>query len=765
MATVVTAPKEMNTARILLFFVFLTFGAIIVQTWLSIVEDRHLTLASEHKNGLVAVRLLEEHASQTLRDAERNLDAVSDAIAALKKGRVIDEALLRDIITQGKRDNRFLSALEFVNPQGVSLVSSIDYPAHQTDLDDRKYIPFLLKHTSHNRTVVGRSFMRFYDSELVVPLARNIHNKSGKFLGIISTDISVSYFTKVYGRVAVGSNALVALFADDGYVIVRSPFDERFLSIDISAAPVLKQLRAEAIEGNFEDDFFLGDVKSTPRLYTYRKIEDFAVTAVYARSREAILVDFRARTVDRIVYAAVFIFVHLILAYFLATHIKRLHASEDSLQKNLERLNQSKISLRVSETKFIGMFQYSPVPLSVIRLRDGHIFEVNDSWLAQFGFDREQCIGNTLLSLQLWSNENAHQSYVELLSRQEYIERHAVEMRHKNGYILFCLLSARLFDSGGEKMVIVSPIDVTHQREIEHEVRELNAQLEQRVLSRTAKLVESNAELGDALDSLKSAQGELLRSEKMAALGSLVAGVAHELNTPIGNSVTVASTLEEWVLKMSAELSSPKPSRTLLASGVAACVVGTEILRRNLERAAELVMSFKQVAVDQSSNQRRSFDLRQSIEEVLLTLGPMYMKTPYRLEQHLAPNISMNSYPGALGQIVTNFVANALAHAFEGKAKGIMRIETRMNGDQAELIFSDDGVGIPEQFQVRVFDPFFTTKLGQGGSGLGMHIVYNLVNGVLGGKIALTSTLGSGTQICVTLPLEAKIIGEEAYSS
>jgi PAS domain S-box-containing protein len=758
------AARTRNTARVLLFFVFLTFAAIIGQTWLSIIEDRELTLTTEQKNALIAVRLLEEHASQTLRDGERNLETAAATLLDLSKGQEITEATLGEVITQGKRDNRFLSTLQFINAKGVSMVSSIEYPAHQVDSDDRQYIPFMLKRPEYKKTVVGRTFRRFYDKELVVPLARNIRDKSGRYIGVISMDISTSYFSNVYARIASGGKALVALFANDGYVIVRSPFDERFLSLDLSQSPTLKKLQQRKEEGSFEDDLFLGDKARTPRLYTFRKIHDFAVTAVFARDIDAILVDWRARTIDRILYAGVFILIHLVLTYFLALHIKRLHSSESSLQQNIARLNQSEISLRASETKFISMFQYSPVPLSVMRLRDELIFEVNDSLLTQFGFAHDEFVGQTPLGLRLWLHEPEHEPYLALLTSQGYVERLEVQMRHKDGRILFCLLSARLFDADGENMAIFSPIDVTHQREIEQQIRELNTQLEERVRQRTAKLERSNLELADAIESLKNAQGELLRSEKMAALGSLVAGVAHELNTPIGNSVTVSSTLNEWIQKMSEELAGPKPSRNVLVAGVAACVSGAEILVRNLDRAAELVMSFKQVAVDQSSNQRRSFDLRQSIEEVLLTLGPMYMKTQFKLEQHLAPNISMDSYPGALGQVITNFVTNALAHAFDGRTSGIMKIETRKLDGFAEIVFSDDGVGIPDKYLERVFDPFFTTKLGQGGSGLGMHIVYNLVNGVLGGKIGLTSKVGEGTQITLTLPLQAAENQNEAAS-
>ncbi len=765
MTTVAVSPKTLGTGRVILFFVFLTFAAIIIQTLVSNIADRKLTLTSEHQSALVAVRLLAEHANQTLRDAENNLKPVAEALGSLQKDQVIDEPLLKNLIQQGKRDNRFLNALQYVSPKGVTLVSSIDYPGYQLDSQDRTYIAYLQKHSDYDKAIVGRAFIRTYDRELVIPLARTIHDKQGNFKGIISIDISVSYFSKVYARVATSGKALVALFSNDGYVIVRSPYEERFLSLDITKSAVLNDLKTKSIDGTFEDDTFLGDKKPISRQYTYQKIPSFGVTALYARNIDVILKDYNIRTTNRIFYAGVFIVIHLLLTYFLTVHIKRLHKSEQSLNQNIQRLNESETSLRASESKFIGMFQNSPVPLSVIRLSDECIFEVNDSLLTQFGFDRDAFVGKTPSNLQLWVNEEQHDNAFSLLKEQQFVDRYEIQIRHCKGYTLSCLLSARVFDADGEKMAIFSPIDITHQREIEHEIRELNTQLEERVQQRTAKLEESNLELAQALTSLKNTQSELLRSEKMAALGSLVAGVAHELNTPIGNSVTVASTVDEWIHKMSAELASPKPRRAELASGVTACVSGTEILVRNLDRAAELVMSFKQVAVDQSSNQRRTFDLRHSIEEVLLTLKPIYMKTPFQLEQMLEDDISMDGFPGALAQLITNFVTNALAHAFEGRTTGNMTIQTRKINTNVEIIFRDDGVGIPEQNQARVFEPFFTTKLGQGSSGLGMHIVYNLVNGLLGGQITLTSTLGSGTRICVTLPRQAPVLEDEAATT
>jgi signal transduction histidine kinase len=251
-------------------------------------------------------------------------------------------------------------------------------------------------------------------------------------------------------------------------------------------------------------------------------------------------------------------------------------------------------------------------------------------------------------------------------------------------------------------------------------------------------------------------QTELVRSEKTAALGSLVAGIAHELNTPIGTSVLVASTMQSGVETLLNEFELPKPRRTFFGATLKSVWSGFEILMNNLERSAALVSSFKQIAVDQTSDRRRIFDLRTLVEEVIMTLEPIYRKSPYKMALDLAPDLTMDSYPGALGQVITNFVNNALTHAFEGREQGDMLVLTRALGvDRVELIFSDNGIGIAEANIDRVFDPFFTTKLGQGGSGLGMSIVYNLVCGPLGGTVSLSSSPGEGTRIAVSLPLLA----------
>ncbi|WP_374603797.1 ATP-binding protein [Niveibacterium sp.] len=286
-------------------------------------------------------------------------------------------------------------------------------------------------------------------------------------------------------------------------------------------------------------------------------------------------------------------------------------------------------------------------------------------------------------------------------------------------------------------------------RESRAALESLNATLEARVQSRTA-------ELSQALERLQLAQDELIRSEKFIALGGLVAGIAHELNTPIGNSVTVASTLMAQSRQLQRDVAENQLRRSSLVDYANNVSDAAGLLVRNLERAHELVASFKQVSVDRVSEKRREFDLATTVREVVATMAPVMRHQGVEIELILEDDVVLDSYPGPLGQIITNFINNALIHAFEDREHGHLRITAARSGSRdCALSCRDDGVGIPQEQLKRIFDPFFTTKLGRGGSGLGLSIVYNLVSGVLGGRIDVESTPGEGTCFVVTIPLVA----------
>ena len=257
---------------------------------------------------------------------------------------------------------------------------------------------------------------------------------------------------------------------------------------------------------------------------------------------------------------------------------------------------------------------------------------------------------------------------------------------------------------------------------------------------------------------LRDAKNQLAVQEKLAALGALVAGVAHELNTPIGNSLLTASTLQENTAALQRAADSGTMRRSTLSDFVSSTQEGLELVIRGLRSAGELVQSFKQVAVDRATEQRRLFDLLRTSQEVAATLQRTIQKAGHHLTIDIEPDIVLDSYPGPYGQVLTNLINNALLHAFDGREGGRMLLQARHHRqDHVAIRFTDDGVGIAPENLARIFDPFFTTKLGRGGSGLGMSISYNIVTSLFGGEMEVTSQPGQGCCFTMRLPLQADL--------
>ncbi len=256
------------------------------------------------------------------------------------------------------------------------------------------------------------------------------------------------------------------------------------------------------------------------------------------------------------------------------------------------------------------------------------------------------------------------------------------------------------------------------------------------------------------LKALEQTQHQLMQREKMAALGGLVAGVAHEINTPMGVAVTAASLLRDRVRDVEHDLESGQLRKRALESFIGDATEAAELTLGNLRRAAELVTSFKNIAVDQSHAIRRRVQLGPYLREVIASLGPLYKRTPHRLDLVIDESIEALLDAGALSQILTNLVQNALLHAFTDEQPGLMMIcLQRCKALQIELTFSDNGSGLSKSAKKHLFEPFFTTRRGSGGSGLGLHIVHNLVSEVLRGTIHVSSELGSGTVFRIRFPI------------
>jgi signal transduction histidine kinase len=278
------------------------------------------------------------------------------------------------------------------------------------------------------------------------------------------------------------------------------------------------------------------------------------------------------------------------------------------------------------------------------------------------------------------------------------------------------------------------------------------AALEELVARRTGQLSAAKERAERALSTLELAQARLVEAEKLASLGRLVAGVAHEINTPLGIAVTAGSRLHELGRDSFEKLLDGKMSKRDLRAWQEQSAEGQTLLLKSLERASRLVQSFKRLAVDQASEHRRNFDLARFLDEVRTTFKPGLSRAGIGIEVEVEPGIQLDSYPGALFQVLTNLVENAQRHGYAGGTPGRLRICGQAREDRVLVDVEDDGAGMPPEVAAHAFDPFYTTRRDDGGSGLGLHLVQSLVVGLLGGEVELDTAPGRGTCVRLSLP-------------
>lgn len=425
------------------------------------------------------------------------------------------------------------------------------------------------------------------------------------------------------------------------------------------------------------------------------------------------------------------------------------------VQRDVTETQRALKALEESEARFSRLFEQSPMPMCYSSDSDGFsTAQWNQSWFDTFGFDAATAQGKSGLALGIWVNQADRARWLERSLRGEDTTDAEMLMRRADGELRWISMSSRTFVEPQRTLVLFTYFDITERRRAQQEILELNTQLEARVAQRTSDLQSANFELSQTLGTLNMAKDQLVQSEKLAALGALVAGVAHELNTPIGNGLTVASSLEYRVQEFDRLMASGL-KRSDLQSFIDDTRQAADILSRNLMRAGALVASFKQVAVDQTSSQRRRFSLSSVASEILITLNPAIRKSACTVSMDMQNDLRMDSYPGPLGQVLANLINNAIVHGFDGgKIPGTITLVARAGGvSQVVVQVRDAGRGIQKADLHRVFEPFFTTRLGQGGSGLGLHIAHSIVTGVLGGSIDVSSEAGSGATFTLTLPL------------
>ena len=421
---------------------------------------------------------------------------------------------------------------------------------------------------------------------------------------------------------------------------------------------------------------------------------------------------------------------------------------EETIEKRTDELMRS-------EKKYQAVFH--GVNDGLVVLKDGLISYFNQSAADLVGYKAEELVGRNPLDFVFEAVEEGvdnaapYREYAKEALAGKPVQFEAILMR-KDGSLLYAEIA--LADLEEKSSLIMTLRDITPRKKAEKELYELNAQLEKRVSQRTLELENANNALKVSLATRTETQQNLVEAGKMASLGVLVAGVAHEVNTPVGIGVTAASYLEEQTRQFDSKYRANQMKRSDLENYLAMATDSAKVILENLHLASERISSFKQVAVDQTSQEIRKFNLKSYIEDIITSIQPAYKKTKHKVVLTGDSSLSVISAPGALSQVFTNLVMNSLKHGVEGIEQGTMTIDVHRGTSGVEIVYSDDGVGMTSEVVQKIYDPFFTTKRGMGGSGLGMNIVYNLVTRTLGGEIRCESSPGKGAKFYINLPWE-----------
>jgi PAS domain S-box-containing protein len=406
--------------------------------------------------------------------------------------------------------------------------------------------------------------------------------------------------------------------------------------------------------------------------------------------------------------------------------------------------DQKRAEAAVKEGRRLLQQVIDTVP-AVINVKDKRLRYVlmNRYMAGIFGIEQGEALGRTTSELMArYGAKKSDENDKRVLASGRGIGFYEEEYMDFSGVMRQWLVNKLpLLDAEGEiENIVTVALDIGERKRGEQEMRKAKDAAEA------------------ALRNLRETQNSLIEAEKLAALGRLVAGVAHEVNNPVGISLTVASSLERKIAVFADEVARGELRRSSLTEFVESNRDAASQLVANLNRAAELIQSFKQVAADRNYSDKRVFDLADLTEQVVMSLKPGLRKQNLSLSVDCEPDLIMNSFPGPYGQVLTNLFFNSVAHAFPGGGEGTVKIKVRQSGDDhVEILFADDGCGMSPDVRRRAFDPFFTTRRDQGGTGLGLHIVYSIVTNRLGGRINLHSESGHGTRIQIILPRVAPL--------
>lgn len=636
----------------------------------------------------------------------------------------------------------------------------------------------------------------------VIVITQPIINQNGDLTGILLQNIKSDILQDMSEEANIGQTGQTIVFASDGKVIApQSNESMGFISYVPSALSELfkKDLRSVG-------QFTRADGELVMAATTRVKTPGWGVAVT--RTQSEVLQSFY----DSIKYGvATFCIIFLLLTFVSSTIFNRLFRSITTVTKHVASMNEGNFASQINEEvirfapqelkklcmTFNTMSHTIQNNMDVIRKTNEELMISEERWhlalqgnndgiwdwdiatdqtffsarvMKMFGYDEVEIFK----SMDEWRNKIHRDDYKKVeqalqdhLAQKTDFFRSEYRFCCKDHKFKWAFISGQaVWDEQCVPLRVVGSIsDITQRKEAEEALRQVHDELEIKVERRTEDLLAMNEELQavnqelqSTLENLKQTQAQLVQAEKMASLGNLVAGIAHEINTPVGVGVTATSHLQRVTKEFVQLYATGDLKRRDLTNYLADSEEALSIIFSNLERASQLIRSFKQVSVDQSSEAKRIFNIKQYLSELLLSLHPKLKRTQHKVTVQCDEKLQMDSFPGAFGQIITNLIMNSLIHAYEPDQAGELTITILQESDTTSLIYSDDGKGMDKDVVSQIFNPFFTTKRGMGGTGLGLYILYNLVKQQFNGTIECESELGKGTKFVIDIP-----VGKETH--
>ncbi len=435
-------------------------------------------------------------------------------------------------------------------------------------------------------------------------------------------------------------------------------------------------------------------------------------------------------------------FYHLICISLILSTLLFLFIRRTLLSK--QKIETANFKLMRKHSKFKSLFHDTSD--AMILIKEMRYFDVNLATLSLFGYtDKKKLINIKIGSFSPKIQPDGIPSQDKInyhfgRCEKQGSSRFEWQCQKPDGNILWLDITITKIVINKEALIHMICRDIDEMKKLEYQNTIKNMQLEN-----------SNRELVATIDNLNQVQDKLVATEKMAALGALVAGISHEINTPVGMSLTGISHFKSLTEEIVNDFKNQKLTQSKLQKYLENSEQACRLTTVNLEKAATLISSFKQIAVDQTSEEKRVFNVKHYIDEILASIHSVIKKSQLDVFIHCPEDAVIDSYPGALSQILTNLIMNSVIHGFKNRIDGKIHIHVTFSEDSLYIKYSDNGVGIKAQNLPKIFDPFFTTNRNNGGSGLGLNIIYNLVCNTFKGEINCDSTINEGTTFSIKL--------------